>query len=265
MQRYLYYIYLSFKSQLIYKANILFSIIRAFLFLAVQIALWKALYMGNSNIQIYSLGEMLTYQILSAIIASFLTGMQPMKIVQDNINTGIIVNYIKLPCSYQLQVLMKNLGVNFFSFIFVSIPMLVLSNFFTQIMLPASVAGFIYAVFALVLSIGVYFELYYMFGMISFWFMDRYNTFGLLIMNVIRILSGAIIPLTFFPSGLHKVVMILPMRLGFDFPISIYLGKIAVPKVIEGFMLQIVWIIILWTVNKILFHFGLKKLISQGG
>jgi ABC-2 type transport system permease protein len=52
---------------------------------------------------------------------------------------------------------------------------------------------------------------------------------GLLIMNVIRILSGTIIPLTFFPDRLHKVVMILPMKLGFDFPISIYLGKIAVP------------------------------------
>jgi ABC-2 type transport system permease protein len=231
----------------------------------IQIALWKALYIGNSNIPGYSLGEMLTYQVLSAIIAGFLTGMQPMTIVQDDINTGMIVNYLKLPNSYQLQVLMKSLGGNLFSFIFVSIPMLVLSNFFTRIMLPASVAWFICVGFALLLSIGAYFELYYLFGILSFWFMDRYHTVGLLLMNVIRILSGAMIPLAFFPGLLHKVVMVLPMRFGFDFPISIYLGKIATSEVTKGFFLQIVWIIILWIVNQILFHFGLKKLILQGG
>ncbi|AGF54126.1 MULTISPECIES: ABC transporter permease [Clostridium] len=265
MKRYLYYIYLSFKVQSMYKANIVFSIARAFIFLAVQIALWNALYMSGANIEFYSLNEMLTYQILSAIIASFLTGMAPMSIVQNDINTGMIVNYLKLPCSYKLQVFMTNLGGNLFAFLFVSIPMLLLSNIYTRIMLPASIGAFVYSVLALAFSIGVYFELYYMFGLISFWFMDRYNTVGLLLTNVIRILSGAIIPLTFFPSWLYKIVTVLPMRLGFDFPISIYLGRIGMLETATGFLLQILWIVILWGVNKIFFNLGLKKLILQGG
>ena len=266
MKSYFYYGYLAFKTQLMYKSNILFSIIKAFLFFFVQVNLWKGLYAGLGEGRLtYSLNEMLTYQVLSAIIGTFLSETVPMSILQKDINTGNIMNYLKLPNSYTGQVFMSSLGKNLFSFFSVSIPLVVVSCLYVPVMFPSSTRMCLVAAGALLFSILVYFEIFYLFGMVSFWFLDRYGTMGLLLTNVMRILSGALIPLALFPNGLRKVVLMLPLRYGFDFPISIYLGKISEKEILSGFLLQALWVVILWFINHKVFKTGLRKLVLQGG
>lgn len=266
MSKYFYFLYLSFKRQTIYRSGVLFSILKAVLFLLIQIMLWTSLYRtGTSKTMFYSLNEMITYQILSSIIGTFLTVMYPMFTVQEDVNSGNIVNYISKPYDYQIQLFMSSLGQNLFAFLFTSVPLLVMALFFTEISPPASLISMFLAITVSILSIGIYFEIYYMIGLVAFWFMDRYHTIGLLMVNAIRILSGAIIPLAMFPKGLRTLVTFLPIRYGFDFPLSIYFGKLDKNEILQGLVFQLIWMFALWIFSKAVFKTSLKKLIVQGG
>lgn len=83
--------------------------------------------------------------------------------------------------------------------------------------------------------------------------------------DVLRLLSGAFIPLWFFPTALADISSFLPFRLIFFTPISIYLEKISGVEAGGLIAQQLLWIIALLVVEKILWRKGIRKLVIQGG
>ena len=79
------------------------------------------------------------------------------------------------------------------------------------------------------------------------------------------ILSGLVIPIPFFPNFLQKICNILPFRYVSDFPFRLYVGNVSLNSGINGVIIQIIWIIILFIIGKILMNNALKKTVVQGG
>ena len=79
------------------------------------------------------------------------------------------------------------------------------------------------------------------------------------------ILSGLVIPIPFFPSYLQKISNYLPFRYISDFPFRLYVGNYTLKEGVNGWILQIIWIIILIIIGRLLMKKALKKAVIQGG
>lgn len=90
---------------------------------------------------------------------------------------------------------------------------------------------------------------------------------GIQIMAVVLLefLSGAVIPLPFFPEGFRQVAELLPFAYIQNLPLRIYSGSVAGGELIWGIWMQILWLILLILAGKIWMGRSLKKVVIQGG
>ena len=79
------------------------------------------------------------------------------------------------------------------------------------------------------------------------------------------VLSGATLPLPFFPIFFQKIASVLPYRYISDFPFRFYVGNISFNEGIIGIIIQIIWLIILVVLGRILMKKSLKRAVIQGG
>ena len=104
----------------------------------------------------------------------------------------------------------------------------------------------------------------YCFGLLSF---KITNMWGLTqIMNaIVRLLSGALIPLTFFPDIIAEIFKYLPFGSMISTPTLIYLGKLNGMEMLQALLLQAVWILVFFGLSKWIWSKLIKHLTILGG
>ena len=86
--------------------------------------------------------------------------------------------------------------------------------------------------------------------------------------TIVLLLSGASIPLAFFPEKARIVVSYLPFRAVYDIPLSILLGKSGSDNwqgLLQLFGLQLVWLVVLTVAGNIFWNCAVKKVTVNGG
>ncbi len=78
-------------------------------------------------------------------------------------------------------------------------------------------------------------------------------------------LTGALIPIPFFPESMQTVLKFLPFAAMQNLPFRIYSGDIAGTEMINSLILQIVWTIVLLLCGYVWTNRMLKKAVIQGG
>jgi ABC-2 type transport system permease protein len=85
---------------------------------------------------------------------------------------------------------------------------------------------------------------------------------------IVLLLSGASIPLAFFPEALRKIVQYLPFRCIYDTPLSVLLQKNGYTwgtGLLSSLLLQLGWCIALGLVGAAFWSISLKKITVNGG
>lgn len=80
----------------------------------------------------------------------------------------------------------------------------------------------------------------------------------------VDLLSGALIPITFFPIILQNIINFFPFSSLIYTPTMIYLGKLTGMELLKALSLQVVWIIILSALAKFMWKMGIKRYESSG-
>lgn len=83
--------------------------------------------------------------------------------------------------------------------------------------------------------------------------------------SVAYILSGMVIPLSFFPKGISDFLNIQPFRYIVDLPAQIFNGLYDNKDSIFGILVQIIWIIIFYVLNLIVYRDIEGKIEINGG
>lgn len=265
MGKYTFSVYLAFKSAFMYRMEVFFKIIQSIVVLSVQVFLWKTLYkagVGNTEIP---LKDMITYLILSTGIGIFLLDNSAIWDIGGDVRNGNISVYLSRPLSYMLYKCSQLAGRLFFLFIFNTVPMFVIGICLYGFRFPQKPYQLILSMVIIINSYFVFFLINFLAGISSFWFMEVHGMFPLLLGNLIKVFSGAVVPLWFFPGWLKNVADILPVRLGFDLPLSVYLGKIDGVGILKGFLLQIAWLVVLAIISQFVWRIAFRKLVIQGG
>ena len=249
-----------------YKANAVIFVVGEALMLAVSYFLWKAIYASSPEpiINGFNFNEMVIY-----VLMSFLTGLLVNTDISYDISSevkdgSIAMNLIR-PINYERRMMFQGFGnaIYNFSIIFIwgaiGVTILLLKSNMT--LSPLAILGYFISV---ICGLVINFYYSYIFGLLAF---KLTNMWGLSqVMNaIIQLLSGLLIPITFFPIWAQKLINLTPFSSMIYTPTMIYLGKITGVEMWSSIFIQLIWVFILLFIARMMWKKLIKHLVILGG
>ena len=254
------------QSNMAYKFNTFLSLFGHMISLFIQVSIWRALFKGavqvSTNTGFVTINEMITYVIISTLM-SVVISSDAIGRISSKISSGEVSIDLIRPINFMAYVFSEALGNMSFRFIFQILPLSILGISIWGMNYPSFYNALFFSI-ALVNGIFIHFLLTYTIGLLGFWYLRMWHL-RYLVGAVIMLFSGSFIPLWFFPKVLLSISNVLPFRLIYFTPLSIFLDRVEYTESIKLILLQILWIMILFVAQRMVWHKGVKKLVIQGG
>ena len=237
------------------------------IYLALVYFLWKAIYDSSASNVVNGMTfyDTMIYLILATAIFNFLE----MFIVWDMsraIQSGEIIMHLLKPMKYRLYTFWSYSGSHVISFFLTFVPTFVVVGIITKGAVPMG-WNLLFFVVSLVLALIINFNIEMLVAPICLY---TESTWGINIVKetIVLLLSGATIPLAFFPEGLRRVVEYLPFRAVYDIPLTILLKKNGTDS-LEGLLpalgIQLAWCIVLTIAGNLFWNHAVKRITVNGG
>ena len=225
--------------------------------------LWQALYRSEFVPADVPIDSMVTYAILGSVVT---TSLQTGIVYYANwrIKTGDIIFDILRPINWQVSLLGDFFGTISVQFVAVAVPVITISAVFLDFQPPASVIAGIVFVPSLLLGALVSYAIVFLILLLGF----RYTQVGGIesAMRGFRpLLTGALVPLWFFPDGVATAMEQLPFPAIAFTPLSIYIGETEGADMWIALARQIGWAAALIGIGAYFAQRGMNKLSVQGG
>jgi ABC-2 type transport system permease protein len=261
----LMYFYSNLVENLSYKVNTFFSLINKVVMLFIFVSIWNAIYNGSSRIasDIYSYSELISYLVVSTFL-SIIIENDVINSFNEKVRDGSIVFDLIRPLSLKSLLIVKNFSRSLLKVLFEFTPILIISILVFEVDFPIRLS---YVPLFLVCAIGswlIFFQFTYILGLFSFWVIEVWQ-FQRLLNDVIKVFSGAVIPLLFFPDKMQSILGMLPFKYIYYFPISVLLGKTERNEIISGLITMSIWVLLLIIIEITLWKKMIKKINVQGG
>ena len=237
------------------------------IYLVLVYFLWKAIYAsaGTDVVNGMTFTDTMIYLILATALFNFLE----MFVVWDmsrSIQSGKIILDLLKPMRFREYTFWSYSGSHVVLFALTFVPTFIVVLIVTNGAIPMGINLLWFAV-ATVLALIVNFSMEMIVATICLY---TESTWGINIVKetIVLLLSGASIPLAFFPDALRQVVDYLPFRAVYDIPLTILLEKNDT-NTIEGllpmFGLQLAWALILTLAGTLFWNYSVKKITVNGG
>ncbi|MCR4899960.1 MAG: hypothetical protein K5907_03995 [Treponema sp.] len=266
-RKYLALTKLGMMEKLHYRLGTFVTLFGNLVYLVLVYFLWKAIYAssGTDVVNGMTLNDTLVYLVLATALFNFLEVFLIWDMSRE-IQSGAIVLKLLKPMSFRGYSFWSCFGENVISFFLTFVPTFVIINILThgRIALGVNLAFFAVSVLmALVLNFSVDM-------LVATICLYTESTWGINMVKecIVLLLSGASIPLAFFPEGLRRVVQYLPFRCIYDTPLSVLLCKEGfTPGTGLGFslLLQLAWCVALGVAGVVFWNISLKKITVNGG
>ncbi len=267
MKKYLALTRIGMMDELQFRLGTFVTVLGNLIYLVLIFFLWKAIYAssGTDCVNGMTFNDTLIYLVLATALFNFLE----MFIVWDmsrDIQSGTIILKLLKPISFRSYSFWSYLGRNVTTFFLTFLPTFIIISIVTHgaIALGVNLIFFVVsAAMALVLNFSVDM-------IVSTVCLYTESTWGINMVKecVVLLLSGASIPLAFFPAPLKAVVSCLPFRCIYDTPLNILLqksGYTAGRDIVIQLLLQFVWCVALALAGSLFWRVSLKKITVNGG
>lgn len=225
--------------------------------------LWSAIYDGREQLAGMSWDQMKAYLFITFMANSLLSWYSETAISNKVLDGSVAVDLLK-PIDFQKARLAETVGSSIvesgIAIIFLGALMVTL----TSITLPHSIVTWLLFTLSLLGSLAVKFCIVYMAGLLCFW---STGSFGIVWSRIAitNLLSGAMVPLSFFPNWLEKIALYLPFQSIVHTPASIFMENVDVREAIQWIALQWIWAIALWIAGMGMWRWAVRKITIHGG
>lgn len=259
-----FYVYkVRIQKALAYRFDVFENIIGQSITMFATAFFWKALYAGHDTVKGVQVEDMLTYTIVSSMMA-LLFRIEVESRVITSVRKGTVATDMLKPINLYGIYFFEDLGAATSAFFQNVIPIFVIGSLFIGVPSPDSLSAFLLFIPCLVLSY-----------LINWLFAACYSTWAFTAIymgpmiavkfHIIRLLSGSIIPMWFFPEWLSDILNLLPFAYIYQLPLDVYIGKYGIEELLPKFGLQLVWLVILWCVFQYLQKRITSRVMIQGG
>ena len=248
---------------MIYRFGFIFTILGNIVYMAVTYFLWRSIYAHTTTLHGLTFNETFLYVALGSAVFILLKTYADWYISYE-IREGFIAIYLTKPVDYQLYSLFVSLGGALTNLAAITIPTVLLLTlvFKVNISLGPGLALFPISLL-LAFLISFYFD--YFIGIMAFY---TESVWGLSITKevIVTTLSGALIPLQFFPDAIQKILLVLPFQAIYHTPLmmvtrpnqgwDVFLPMLAV---------QLLWVIVTLILTRLFYNQAIKVLRVAGG
>jgi ABC-2 type transport system permease protein len=225
--------------------------------------IWRAVYGPGQQIAGYDLTQMVTYVSIGWIIRSFYWNTIDQEMAYEVLEGKIALELIK-PISVPWMWLSRAIGESAFRLGLLTLPTAVVVAFIFPVRRPASAEHFALFVLAVLGSFFLMGAINFMIGTCAI----RLKSILSLIRAkywLIELLSGLLVPMTFFPRAIRTALAWLPFEHIAFTPLQIYLGKLDVAQAGVALATQWVWVVALLVLAHVWWQRSLLKITIHGG
>lgn len=255
------------KTQLIrsftYRFDVYGNIIMQTIIMVTTAFFWRALFGSSTFSNGMTADSMLTYTIISsAMSVLFTTGVE--RRIQRSVELGSISVEMIHPINVLGVYFAEDMGTIAALLFQNLLPIIIIGSLVIKVPVIASVSVIPMFAASLVLSMGINWLLAAIFGMWAFTAVQM-DALIQVKKHLLRLLSGSIIPIWFFPDSLRTVLEALPFVYIYQLPLDIYVGSASTEDILRRMVIQVIWFAVLGTVFFILQKRVLGKVMVQGG
>lgn len=235
------------------------------LYLIVVFFLWKAIYAsaGTETVNGMTFSDTLIYLVLATALFNFME----MYIVWEmgrSIQSGKIALDLLKPMDYQGYMFWIHSGSFVTQFFFTFLPTFIVVAVVTkgEIHLGANLLFFVVSV---VMAVSINYSIDFLVGTICLY---TESIWGINIMKqvIVTLLSGATIPIAFFPEPLKTIAYYLPFQSIYNAPLSVLLDGDPQPQALLTTLgIQFFWCIAMTVLSKLFWKVSLRQITVNGG
>ena len=261
--KYLYIVKTQILKSMTYEFNVYGNIIMQTIIMITSAYFWKALYRDQNIVGGVDAESMLTYIIISSALSVLLiTNVE--RRIERSVEKGTVATDMIKPVNLFGVYFAEDIG-SVIALMFQNLlPILLIGSLMIKVPTMADVKDIPMFIASVILSFLINWLIAALFGMMAF---TAVNIDALIQVkkHLLRLLSGSIIPIWFFPGSVAKVLSSLPFVYIYQLPLSIYIGRGTRSELIGQMQIQFLWLVIL---SVIFFYVGsrvTRKVMVQGG
>lgn len=243
-----------------YRLNFVLLILGpAIVFYFVKVSLWSAMYSESTTLlQGYTLSDMLKYQAWSLVVVLLAQSSNGVNLSED-IRLGRISKYMVYPFNFW-----EFHTASFFSFQTLQLIVAVISLAILSSLNIIDITNWSHLTIGIAYSclVGLFwFAVQYFTGLMAFW-LDETWTMRAVFQIIVNFLSGAIIPMDFFPLWAQKVLAWTPFPALTYTPVKIFMGDLS--GLWHGVTTLICSIAIMALINTLTWRKGVRLFTAAG-
>ncbi len=235
------------------------------LYLIVVYYLWKAIYAssGSDTVNGMTFFDTLIYLVLATALFNFME-MYTVWDMGRSIQSGKIVLELLKPMQYRSYLFWSFSGRFVTNFFLTFLPTFIVVAFVTHGAIPIGI-NLLFFVISVIMAIALNYSIDFIVGTICIY---TESIWGINIMKqvIVLLLSGATIPLAFFPEPLRTITHYLPFQSIYNAPLSILLNGSPRPGELAVTLgTQFLWCIGMMVLSKLFWKVSLRQITVNGG
>ena len=251
--------------QLHFRSSLLLIVVGNLVYLLLVYNLWKAIFAsaGTDIVNGMTFSDTMIYLVFATSLFNFME-MWLVWDMGDDIKTGKIVVDLLKPMKYSKLVFFRASGNCVVKFLTTFMPTAIVVYFVSGRAIPLGI-NLLWFVLSATCSLVINFYICFITGTIC---IHTESVWGINIMKevIVGVLSGATVPLAFFPETLRNVVSYLPFQTIIHAPLDVLLHEeYEFAKIAQVIGLQLFWLVVLGVVSHLFFNASLKKITVNGG
>ncbi len=252
-----------------YGINAFIFMFGSFLRVFLAYYLWMAIFnsSGGDSLQGYNRGEMALYVVIMEFIVRMTGAAEADYWVGEEVRSGAIAMNLIKPISYTGRILAMGFGGLAYELICVFIPMGILVRIAGALWLNMTFPGlaqFAFFMLSILMGFFILFSLNLAFGFLAFHLKNMWGLSNVKFM-ITYFLSGAMIPLAFFPQWAQPVLRALPFSSIHYIPAQIFLGRLEGMDMYRSLAVQGIWVLVFFGLSQLIYRGAIRHLTVQGG
>lgn len=267
MKKYLNFFKMRFLYSLQYRTAAAAGVVTQFFWGFMEILLFKAFYESDSSSFPMELSQLASYIWLQqAFMALFMLWSMDNEIFK-NISDGNIAYELTRPVDLYSMWFTKNIALRLSSAALRCLPILIVAWFLPEPYRmsfpknPAALGWFLITSIMSLLLVCAFCMIVYT---VTFYTINPTGV-RLIALSFTEILTGAIVPLPFFPDKIRTVIELTPFGSMQNLPLRIYSGDIAGAEMYKFILVQLIWLFVITVTGKRWLNKTLKHIVIQGG
>ncbi len=248
-----------------FRLSFIVMVIGNILYLIVIYFLWKAIYRsaGTDVVNGMTFSDTLIYLVLATALFNFME-MYTVWEIGRNIQSGKIVLDLIKPMEYRKYLFWSYSGTFVTQFFLTFLPTFIAVAIVTHGEIHFGI-NILYFILAVVMAVSINYSIDFIVGTICLY---TQSIWGINIMKqvIVLLLSGATIPIAFFPKAFKTVIYYMPFQSIYNTPLSLLLDKNPNTQETLGTLgISLMWCIIMMLVSKVFWKYSLRQITVNGG